>query len=583
MPKVLKLIAGIVLLYVVLMGGSGFAIKALISSSIGEQVRAKAQASLPVEVSIDGGEFDIAQWFLFRPAITFENLRVGNPEGFSSEHLLRASSLGLRANLTALFSDSIEIGLFELIEPDLRIETRPGGKTNIDALMDAVAGQSTEAPSELASDGPALTVQSLRIADGSIHYVGPEGSSDDLYVHNVNIEVDDFQPDSAFDLRVAADIFAESAINIVLDGRTGPFSAKSSPATGKLSIDAYPGRLPRDRRESYLGDFLADPGSASHAAINVDLEGDLLGTLVGTGTLNIADTQLGKPEVGQLPLRGEAAVMLTLVNPLGNPSYYLMMPEAEFELGAGKWMGGVEVQQDGGGLHGKSRGAIAGVQVNEMLGAFTDTKDVLFGLLELRRYDLEFRGSSAEEIQRSLTGSGRLELSDDRMALFDVVKTVEQHFNKILKGEQAAGGFTSFVRFGTDFAVANETVTTPNLLLENDAVRVGGGGSFNFANKLDYNLSSLITGAIAKTLGGRANADGIAQLAVPLRVKGDFSSPLVTPDFKAIAKQQAVKQATSLLDGLFNKNKDEAGEEGEGAPKEEENRLPFDLKGLLGN
>ena len=33
--------------------------------------------------------------------------------------------------------------------------------------MDAVAGQSTEAASELASDGHALTVEILRIADGS--------------------------------------------------------------------------------------------------------------------------------------------------------------------------------------------------------------------------------------------------------------------------------------------------------------------------------------------------------------------------------------------------------------------------------
>ena len=105
----------------------------------------------------------------------------------------------------------------------------------------------------------------------------------------------------------------------------------------------------------------------------------------------------------------------------------------------------------------------------------------------------------------------------DSQALFDVVKTVEQHINKALTGEQAATGFTSFVRFATDFEVDNQTVSTPNLLLENDVTRVGGGGSFNFANELDYNLSSLITGAIAKTLGGRANADGIAQLAVPLR------------------------------------------------------------------
>ncbi len=111
MSKVLKIVVGVIILYVVLMDGSGLAIKALVSSSIGEEVRNKAEATLPVEVSIDGGEFDVAEWFLFRPAISFDNLYVVNPEGFSSEHLLKASHLSLRANLGALLADSIEIGL----------------------------------------------------------------------------------------------------------------------------------------------------------------------------------------------------------------------------------------------------------------------------------------------------------------------------------------------------------------------------------------------------------------------------------------------------------------------------------------
>ena len=117
----------IVLLYVVLMGGSGFAIKALISSSIGEQVLAKAQASLPVDGSIDGGEFDIAQWFLFRPAITFENLRVGNPERFSSEHLLRASRPGSSREPDGTASPiPSRSDLFELIEPARANRDTPG-------------------------------------------------------------------------------------------------------------------------------------------------------------------------------------------------------------------------------------------------------------------------------------------------------------------------------------------------------------------------------------------------------------------------------------------------------------------------
>src|SRR5690606_35224761 len=123
-----------------------------------------------------------------------------------------------------------------------------------------------------------------------------------LVARNLDVEIRDFTTDGAFPLTVKLDLFDEEAIGFAFEGETGPFTPQSSPASGKLVIDAEPGRLPEAFRRQYMGAFLASPGGGSETHVTLDLKGDLLGTLVGTGALRIAGMQLGDPAVGQLPL-----------------------------------------------------------------------------------------------------------------------------------------------------------------------------------------------------------------------------------------------------------------------------------------
>jgi uncharacterized protein involved in outer membrane biogenesis len=233
-------------------------------------------------------------------------------------------------------------------------------------------------------------------------------------------------------------------------------------------------------------------------------------------------------------------------------------------------------------VRGKSSGAISGVDVNQMLTAFSDVKDVAFGKMELSRYDLSFSGRTSEEIQKNLKGSGRLDLTDGKLAVFDVLATIERYVTLAWTGEKQATGVTSFVQFGSDFTIADQKITTPNLVLQNEAAQIAGDGAIGFGGDLDldYQLSSLISGLLAQKLGGALNADGVAQLAVPLRVKGAASSPLVFVDVKSLAKKQAVEQAKGLLGKLLSKGKEGETEGEEAAPKEKP-RLPFDLEGLF--
>ncbi len=594
MSKLIKVLLGLVLLYVVVMGGSGLAIQSMLSGGLSEWMRGQARASLPVEVSIEGGDFDIKEWFFFRPAISFSRVRVANPPGYSEEPLFEAESVAARADLSSLLDNAVSIRRIEIIGPRLLVESNAAGVTNVQALLEALS--SREDAAENPPDGPepedvggarTLSIDGFLLDNGSIRYAAP--GEEPLVVKNIRVDVTDFDPAAAFHLNAALDLFEEEAVKLHFDGDTGPFTPKSSPTNGTLAVEGFPNKLPAEFRSHYLGNFLLAPGPNSRLSIVADLTGDLLGVLTGKGDLKFENLELGKPDEPRLPLNGEAAVLLTLINPLADPSYHIVMPDAELSLGDGVWQGGVDVQYEHGRLNGKSTGSVMGVDVNQMLTALSDAKDIAFGRMELSRYDVEFSGATSEEIQRNLKGSGRLDLRDGRLAVFDVLETVEKYVSLAWTGERQATGVTSFVNFGTDFSIADQRISTPNLLLENEAARIGGSGVIGFAGDLalDYELSSLISGLLANKLGGVRNADGVAQLAVPLKVSGSASSPRVFVDVRSLAKKQAIDQATGILGRLLSGGKDaqpagEPGEEQPAAPPERP-RLPFNLEGLFKN
>ena len=586
MSKIVKLLVGLVLLYVVIMGGSGLAIQAMLSGGVGERLRQKAQSALPVEVTIEGGDFDLKEWFFFRPSIRFDALRVANPAGYSDEPLLTADLVAARADLWSLLDNAVSIQSMEILAPNLLVEADAAGRTNIEALLAALKkprDDAAEQPAEPTAEPGALSVDRFLLDRGVIRYTAP--GVDPLVVKNIRVEITDFDPDRAFGLKAAMSLFEQEALRLAFDGKTGPFTPRSSPTDGSLSVDGDLEKLPAKLREQYLGNFLLAPGPNSRLAVAADLSGDLLGVLTGEGELRFENLELGKPDEPRLPLHGTAAILLTLLSPLANPSYHVIMPDAELSLGAGKWQGGVEVQYVDGRIQGKSSGAVTGVDVNQMLTAFSDAKDVVFGKMQLKRYDLSFAGADSDEMKRTLRGSGRLELSDGRLAVFDVLQTIEKFVTMAWTGEQRATGFTSFVRFGTDFAIADQRIDTPNLLLENEATQLGGKGSIGFGGRdlsLNYDLSSLITGILADKLGGVKNADGVAQLAVPIRVKGSTAAPVVYVDVKSLAKRQGVDQAKRLLgDLLGGRTPAGEGEPGAAEAPEEKPRLPFNLEGLF--
>ena len=374
-------------------------------------------------------------------------------------------------------------------------------------------------------------------------------------------------------------MFEEQAIEIAFDGVVGPIAASSLPAQGTLAIDGALGRIPEDSRRKTLGSFLEDPGADSTARMEVKLEGDLLGVVNGVGSLDLEDIRLGHAGEAQFPLSGQSELLLTLLNPIANPAFHLIMPEASLAFGLGRWQGGVEAQYDGTTLSGKSTGGLDGVDVNQMLAVFTDTGGVAFGNLKMPRYDLCFAGCDSEKIFNSLQGRCRIELTDGRFEIFDTLQTIEGHAQKLISGESAASGSTSFVEFSSNLAVQDQRVQTTGIVLRGDTLRIDGDGSFGFDQSLDLDLRSAVSGALAQLLGGHQDSEGVAWVVVPLRVRRSIASPSVTPDLGRLVCNEAIRRAGGLLDSLIGGEGDEAPAEEE--PEQPKPRLPFDLRGLL--
>ena len=170
-------------------------------------------------------------------------------------------------------------------------------------------------------------------------------------------------------------------------------------------------------------------------------------------------------------------------------------------------------------------------------------------------------------------------MTDGRFEIFDTLQTIEGHAQKLISGESAAAGSTSFVEFSSDLAVQDQRVQTTGIVLRGDTLQIDGDGSFGFDQSLNLDLRSAVSGSLAQLLGRRQDASGVAWVVVPLRVRGSVSNPSVTPDLGRLVRDEAIRRAGGLLDSLIGGKADEApSEEEQQQPKP---RLPFDLRGLL--
>jgi uncharacterized protein involved in outer membrane biogenesis len=551
MKRILKVVLWTVCIYAGVMLASGLAIKAMLSGSRIQQLFSSLNQRVPATLSAQGGTFDLQQWFLFRPVVTLEGLSVANPPGFSTQPLLTAKQVGAQVALLSFFKKEFEIVRVSLTAPEVNIESDVKGNTNLGLLLAGLTkGGGTKASEP--GGGGGVAIRRLSITSGTVHYAA-QAAGPGLAIRDIELSLADFSADSTCRLTLRAALFGGRASRVEFEGRLGPFTATSVPTQGNLSVALAPAEFPPAFRKTYFGDVLSDPGSASKASFRTSLQGDFAGKLNGEGMLELAGFELGPAGGKRLALHGQAPLRITIGEAMKSPTFELISRGASLTLGQGQWKGSIETRFDGSRVQGQSSGSIGGVRIEELLQTFTTTKNSVSGMAEIPQYNLRFAGKDANQIRDSLAGSGSIRLQQGRVALFDLLRSVENKIKNVMGGETTASGATDFVGFDSRFEIKNGQLLLSDILLKSAASSVSGQGRVGFDHSMEFDLITGISGSLAARLGGRPDASGQAQLRVPVKVRGTLEAAKVYPDVAGMAKAQAVERGLGLLDSFIKK------------------------------
>ena len=528
---------------------TGLGVYFFLGGSLEEGLRNALDSQIPTPVSVGETDFDLGQWFLLRPAVTLRDVSVANPRGFSVGSLLEVREMSARIELLSLLDDQVEVSQFTITEPRLNIERNRAGRTNLETVLRS-ASKGRNATSEAAAKTE-LTVDAFELLSGTATFRDRASGKQDtpLTISNINLRLEDFSTEKTCRVQLQARPFGGRRSRLSFEGRAGPYSPKSLPAAGRLSIDLAPSEVPPDYREELLGNVLREPGDGARVRLEASMNGNLFGTFGGEGKLRLEDVLLGRNEDNRIPLEGEAPLKVTTRRLLAKPTFGLSTSGASLTLAGGEWKGNVNVQFDGTRFVGGSRGSISEVQMNELLSAFTSSEEVVFGIAAIPRYQLGFVGVDGDGILNSLSGKGEITIGEGKFAIFDLLDTVEKHMKRVLKGEEASPGQTEFSRFSCLFDIRQRRVYLRDIALTGPSKTVTGDGHFTFEEELDFKLLTDVRGTLASSLGGKPDSNGQPTLRVPVRVRGQVSSPKVRPDIARLA----LEKATGILDSLFKK------------------------------
>ncbi|MGA2600319.1 MAG: AsmA family protein [Bryobacteraceae bacterium] len=538
----LKAVLWIIAVGFVLMLGAGLVLRSFVNGAEKDRLIASVSQRIGVPVSLSAVEFDWAQWFRLRPAVSLDDVTVGNPPGFATKNMLQASRVSAQVALLPLFKKRLEIQSIRVDQPRIDIETDAHGMTNVETFIKKLSGGSKSSATADSSSGSAIAsyaVEEFALTSGTFNYSGPENIS----LHNVDLDVHDFSLDSPCHLTESATLFNGKASSFKVEGQLGPFTPTSLPLDGTLSLTVAPAELPAAMRREQFGVMLATPGSSARASITANIKGDVYGTVSGPATLVLTNIMIGGHQDHLLALSGRAPANISAASFLSSPQFGLRIPNASLQLGKGQWAGSANFTMHGQAMSGGTQGSIRNIDINEFLSSFTSSSGKVYGSLAMPTSALEFSGRNSADILSSLKGSAKISVTQGRLGALDLPATLQ----RALGTQQAADGSkgtTQFTSLSGDVNIAQAKMNIENLLLDAPGLHLTGSGVIGFDESINFSIvARLKEGGLAKVL----DAD------VPLLVTGTVDAPKVHPQVGKMVKSDVHAAVKDVLGGFLKK------------------------------
>ncbi|RJQ48950.1 MAG: AsmA family protein [Desulfobacteraceae bacterium] len=188
------------------------------------------------------------------------------------------------------------------------------------------------------------------------------------------------------------------------------------------------------------------------------------------------------------------------------------------------------------------------------------------------RLAIRFSGDEAEQIKKSLNGTGEIVFADGAIVGVDIpgmVRNVKAAFG--LEEASKERPRTDFSELKVPIAISDGILQTTEAVMQSPLLRLTASGKADLVKEtLDFRLEP----RLVATLKGQGDIEQRKGIMVPVLVTGTFSSPAFRPDIRGIAEKQLKEKVL------------ESKEAKELLQREELDKIPKGakdaLKGLLG-
>jgi uncharacterized protein involved in outer membrane biogenesis len=234
----------------------------------------------------------------------------------------------------------------------------------------------------------------------------------------------------------------------------------------------------------------------------------------------------------------------------------------QFDFYGGQFKGPLSLSLAGNEPSFSMGGGFSSVDVNQFLSAASSLRNVVYGRANVSM-DLRGRGRQFDAIAKSLTGQGRLLMTEGKITSFDL----EQQVALIgkLTGLSTGGAGTTFRQLGANFRLANGRLLTEGLHLELGQIKVMGDGALQLGAPVmtDFDVLAQLNQQLTQRIlprdqflpaVGNFFMDG-PSLVVPLKMSGPLSQPRFSLNADLLRKRMTerfTRQPGQVLENILD-------------------------------
>jgi AsmA protein len=177
---------------------------------------------------------DLALSFFPWAGVSFSDLQLGNPPGFTEKSFLFVKSFDMRVKLLPLLSKDIQVQRFVVEGPKIVLEKNKAGRGNWEGLGKPAEKSAERGGTKEPSEGlplKSLAVGEFAVRNGSLLYLD-DASGSRKEISNLTIEIKDVSLDRPIKLMLSA---VMDKMPFSVEGRIGPVGR--DPGQGKLPLD----------------------------------------------------------------------------------------------------------------------------------------------------------------------------------------------------------------------------------------------------------------------------------------------------------------------------------------------------------